>query len=191
MKIDASLYHLVLFVACLIFLAVIIVTGHDSSPLLQQLGGGLFGGVLGGSGVGAVPAIARFINGPQSPPANGPTAQRGRVHPLALVLILGASLAITACASLGSPLTTSTSNPIATACAGSSAALKVITAARQANILTPADVLAVNSALTVVTPICGAAVEPTPTAAVTAALGAAVVDLQTIATHYPTTATGT
>jgi hypothetical protein len=177
---NAAVYHLILFVSLLICLTVIIVTGHDSSPLLRQLGGGLFGGAVAGSGVGALPALIKFFAGPASPPTvNG--KQTGNTRVPVLISLLIVSIALAACAGLQKA---TASNPLAVSCATSSAALKVITTARATGHLTPADVQGVDAALAVITPICEAPVEPSGSAAASSALVGAVASLQGIAAHY-------
>lgn len=179
MKIDSSVYHLVIFVCCLAFLAAVIITGHDTSPLVQQIIPGMFGGILGGSAAGAAPALANFISG-----GNPPRTQGGFVKFPLLLCVLVAVLALTACASLQSA---GKSDPLAVSCATASAAIKTITPAKNAGLLSPATVTQVNNAIAVVSPVCEAPAEPTPGAAVTAAFSAALVTLQSAAAavHSP------
>ena len=184
MKFDPSIYHLILFLACIVSLTIIITTGHDNSPLLHQIAGGLFGGVIGGSGAGSIPAIANFISGTPNVTPDPNKKQGGHVrYSLTPALLFTSCIALAACASLQQA---TTANPLAVSCASSSAALKVITTARQTGHLTPADIQGVNTALAVVTPICSAPIEPTSTAVASSALVSAVATLQGIAAHYGT-----
>lgn len=179
MKLDQSIYHLVIFLASLASLTALILTGHDNSPLLHQITGGLLGGVIGGSGAGAAPLIGRFFAGPPSPPSPPPARQSGRVRLPMLLFVSLLSLGVAACASFGQAAKL---NPVATACASASVAVKSVTAARTAGVLTPVQIGQVNQALAVIAPVCLAPSQPTVDSATLLALTAAASTLQDIAT---------
>lgn len=180
MKIDTSVYHLVVFVACLIAMCVIIVTGHDNSPLITQFAPALFGGVMGGSAAGAAPLLTAFIRGPDdSLPSKNTQAGFSRL-PM-IVTLLGAAIAIGACASIQQA---ATSDPVATACASSSVAIKTLTAAGQAGVLTTTDASNVMLGISVIAPVCDVTPEPTPVGAALTAFLAATTSLQTVAAKY-------
>lgn len=174
MKLDTSIYHLVIFLASLASLTALILTGHDDSPLLHQITGGLLGGIIGGSGAGAAPLIGRFFSGPSTPPS----AQSGYVRLPMLFLVIAISLAVTACACFGQAAKV---NPVATACASSSVAIKSITVAKSAGTLTPQQIERVDKALAVVAPVCLAPSQPTADSATLLALTAATAALQDVA----------
>lgn len=187
MKIDPSVSHLVIFLASLISLTLLITTGHDSSPLLHQLVGGLFGGLLGTSGAGAVPAITKFLSGPGNPPtAAAVNTERGRIWPQFSFLVGIFStlliLTLTACAQFQQAIK---QDPVSLTCASSAAALKTLTVARQAGALSPTDIATVNGAVAVVSPVCDAPVKPDSTSAAFTAATAAVAQLQALAAKYP------
>ncbi len=176
-------YHLVVFIACLVFLGVVILTGHDNSPLLHNLLGGLFGGVMGGTAAGAAPLILKFLAGPGNGPGAGATTKQAgftRLIFLAVLLAIG-SLGLAACASFTAAAKV---NPLATACASGSASLKVLTAAEQAGKLNLTDTAAVNDAVAVLTPACATPIEPSPSQATLLAVNGAIARLATLATPY-------
>jgi hypothetical protein len=179
MKIDQSVYHLILFLALLASLTLIILTGHDNSPLLHELAGGLFGGAIGGSAVGSIPALSNFLSGP-----GGGAKQGGFIRPAYLIALLFVASLAAACASLQQAATT---NPVATTCASASVAIKTLTVARRAGVLSLADASAVNQSIAVVSPVCDSPTEPTASGAVLSSLVSATATLQGIAARYPTT----
>jgi hypothetical protein len=181
MKLDNAWYHLILFISCLVFLAAIILTGHDSSPLVKDLFGSVFGGVIGGTGAGALPLVLKFIQGPDATTPT-PTKQAGFIRlPLMFALFTAFFLMIPACASLQQA---AKSHPIATACATSSAAIKTLTIAKQAGMLSAADQDALNTAVATLAPVCSAPSEPTVTDATLLAVDGAAASLSTAAAHY-------
>lgn len=184
-----ALYHLIVFLALLIFFAVLIVTGHDNSPLLTTI----LGGALGGSGASAVgPALAAFFRGPSDPTASAPvTRQAGffRVGFLAFLMIAAVAAGVSACATLTGTTSDNTA-AVAEACAGTSATIKSLTIVEQAGQLSAADVQAVTAAVAVVTPICEAPTAPTVTAATLTAITGAAAQLTTLQLKYHATPTG-
>ncbi len=180
---NQAVYHLIVFLSCLIAITVLILTGHDNSPLLQHLTEGLFGGVLGGSAAGAAPLILKFLAGPGNGPGAGATTKQAgftRLIFLAVLLAVG-SLGLAACASFTAAAKV---NPLATACASGSASLKVLTAAEQAGKLNLTDTAAVNDAVAVLTPACATPIEPSPSQATMLAVNGAIARLATLATPY-------
>lgn len=182
-----SVYHLIIFLASLIFLAVIIITGHDTSPLVTNL----IGGSVGGSGA---TLLASFFRGPQDPTATAPVARQGgftTLRFLAFLLTAAFTVALSACASLGTaPASTGNAQTVATTCAGAAAAVKSLTVVKQAGYLTAPDVSAVNSALAVVNPVCNGLLQPTYTNAVVLGLTGAVAQLATLEAKYHAAGTG-
>lgn len=186
-----ALYHLIVFLALLIFFAVLIVTGHDNSPLLSMF----LTGALGGSGASAIgPALAAFFRGPDDPTATAPVTRQGgftSLRFLAFLMVAALVAALSACASLGSGTATAgNTQTVATTCASAAATVKSLTVVKQAGYLTAPDVAAVNAALAVVTPICSAPVQPTYTDAATLALTGAAAQLLTLEGKYHATGTG-
>lgn len=175
-------YHLTIFLACLIFLGVVILTGHDNSPLLHNLLGGAFGGVIGGTGAGAAPLLLKFIKGPGGPSAGATTKQAGFTRLIFLSILLALSgLGLAACATFSSAAKT---NPLATACASGAASLKILATAEQAGKLNQATSNAVSDAAAVLTPACKSPIEPSPSQATMLAVNGAIAKLATLAVPY-------
>jgi len=187
MKIDASLYHLVVFLATLAALVLLIVTGHDNSPLLTHITGGLFGGVLGGSAAGAAPALARFISGPSDPTATAPVTpsrQSGHVRlPVLILVVFLASASLIGCAAFQQ---SAKLDPVATGCASASAAIKTVTAAQVAGYLLPGDQAAVSAAIATIAPICTDPDKASVSQVEVTALAQATASLESLAARYGT-----
>lgn len=175
-------YHLIVMIASMIFLGVLIITGHDSSPLLTTLLTGVIGGT-GGAGIGQT--LAAFFKGPSDPPSGAAvvTKSSGFITLRFLALILFGS-AICIMFSACSTLAMSSNQGVATSCAAASAAVKSLTVLEKGGYLSPADVSAVNQALTVVNPICEAPTQPTYAQATISALASAVADLSAVEAKY-------
>lgn len=184
-----GLYHLIVFLALLVFFAVLIVTGHDNSPLLTTL----LGGALGGSGASAIgPALASFFRGPTDPTASAPvTSQRGhaRFGFLALLLGIAVTLAVGACSTLHTA-TSDNGTAVAEACAGASATVKSLTVFEQAGKLSATDTQAVTAAVAVVTPICESPTPPTVSAATLTTITGAAAQLTALQLKYHATPSG-
>lgn len=182
MKLDSAWYHLILFISCLVFLAAIILTGHDNSPLVKYLAGGAFGGVFASSGANAAPMLFKFLLGPNDPSAPAPTKQAGFIRlPLAFAMFLAFFLMLPACAALNQAAKT---NPVATACATSSAAIKTLTMAKAAGALSTADQDVLNASVAALAPVCTATVEPSLSGAALSAIDSAAFNLGAAASHY-------
>jgi hypothetical protein len=183
---NSTLAHLIVFVSLLIFFAVIIITGHDTSPLLSTL----LTGAIGGSGGSAVGALLNgfFGSSGTSTTVTQVTKPNGFIHyRLLIAMCFGAVLCavVAACSTLTS---TTPSTSVAESCATASAAIKTVTVVQQAGKLSTADVATVNQALTVVNPICESTTQPSNSTVASAALVAAVAELTTLQTHYATAA---
>lgn len=177
-----AVYHLIVFLSCLTFLGVIIVTGHDNSPLLHGFGASIFGGVMGGTGAGSLPLLAQFLSGPDNPTATAPvTRQDGFIRFGIMFACVLASLAIAGCATFTRAAKT---NPLATACATGGASLKVLAQAQTQHLLTLTQTRAINDATVVIAPVCIASLEPAPTQATLTAINAAVSSLSTLAAPF-------
>ncbi len=180
-------FHLIVFLATLAAVVTIILTGHDSSPLVTNLLAGAIGG-SGGAGVGTL--LFNFFKGPQDPTVAAPvTKQAGYTHLRFIALLLPSAFigALVACASVN---TVTPQQTVATACATASAAVKSLTVVEQAGALTVSDVQNVNNALAVVNTICEAPTEPTYTQATVDALTGATAQLVQLQTKYHATAAG-
>lgn len=187
---DATWAHVVVFIAALIFLAAIIITGHDNSPLLTTLLTGVVGGA-GGAGLGS--ALASFFKGPDQPTGVAPltTRQGGFVRAVFIPVLFVVSLGIAACAGLTSaPSTGTTATAISEGCATASAAIKSLTVVEQAGKLTPDDVQGVNAALAIVNPLCEASAPPDATQVTLDAITSAAAELTALQVKYHATATG-
>lgn len=179
-----AVYHLIVFLASLVFLGVLIVTGHDSSPLLSKL----LTGAIGGTGAVAIgPAIAAFLKGPNDPTASAPVTRQGGFIRLGFLAFLLAGCFV-GCASLSGGITSA--NTVAEACAGASASIKALTIVEQAGKLTAADKAAVDSALSVVNPLCEAPTQPTATQAELNAITSAAAQLAALQVKNHATVTG-
>lgn len=188
MTVNQYVYHLIVMLASMLFLAVLIISGHDSSPLLNQLLTGVIGGT-GGAGIGQI--LAAFFKGPPDlPSAPAIVTKTGGFIMMRLLLLVmlgsGAGIACVACASLS--LTSNQS--VAASCATASAAVKSITVLEKGGYLSPADISVVNQALTMVNPICEAPTQPTYAQATISALASAVADLSAIEAKYHAAETG-
>jgi len=187
---NTALYHLIIFLACLIFLGVLIVTGHDNSPLLTQI----LSGAIGGTGAASIgPALAAFFRGPQDPTATAPVVRQGgftSMRFLAFLLAAALTAVLGACASLSGTTSAGNAQTVATTCATAAAAVKSLTVVKQAGYLTAADTSAVNTAMAVVSPVCNAPIQPIYTDALVVSLGAAAVQLATLESKYHATGTG-
>lgn len=182
MKLDSAWYHLILFISCLIFLAAIILTGHDNSPLVKYLAGGAFGGVFASSGANAAPMLFKFLLGPNDPVAPPANKQAGFVRlPMMMAFTLAGFLMIPGCAALQQAAKT---NPVATACATSSAAIKTLATAKAAGALSATDQDVLNASVATLAPVCTASVEPSLSGAALSAIDSAAFNLSEAATHY-------
>lgn len=187
---NSTAYHLIIFLACLAAFVTLTVTGHDNSELVK----GVFYGVLGLSGTNSASSITSFLRGPDAPDVGLSGKQGGFVRLRLLTWLSWAALVsvtaiAAACGTVGAA-SASTAQQIATACAGGSATVKALTVAKQAGYLSAADDQAIETALTVVKPLCTGTAPPTATDAELATLTGALSTLSALQVKYHATAPG-
>lgn len=183
-------YHLIVFLALLASGLVIILTGHDHSPLLGQLLGGALGG-SGSAGLGSL--LLNFFGtggGPSAPAVITKQAGRASISFLIMLSMIVASvclITVAGCASLG--IQTS-SQKIAVSCATASATVKSLTVVQQAGLVSHADDQGIEAALSVINPICEAPTQPTYSSVEVSAVNTALQELVTYQSKYHATPTG-
>lgn len=183
-------YHLIVFLSLLASGLVIILTGHDHSPLLGQLLGGALGG-SGSAGLGSL-LLNFFGNGgtPSAPAVVTKQAGRASISFLIMLCMIVANvclITVAGCASIGGQTNTQT---ISTSCATASAAVKSLTVVQQAGLVSHTDDQGIEAALGIINPICEAPVQPTYSSAEVSAVSAALQELVTYQSKYHATSTG-
>ena len=167
-------YHLIVFLACLASLLALIMSGHDTSPLLQSL----LGGGVGGSAIGAFQKLSATVFGDSI--TNG-SKQGGYVLPKLALFIF----AFTALSAIIAGCATLKTDPVATSCASASAAIKTLTLAKNNGFISMSEQKLVNDAISIVDPICSQKVEPPSSVAAVNALNSAVGLLTQAAAAHP------